>query len=132
MAKKKPSKDTTTSIVGHCFKINLPIGEVWTVHMQPKEVIMAAMDGIACWGFCDRLHNEIYLRNDYKEAQALSTICHELFHAIATVNQGSVESKDEAINEELAANLCGMLIPALAVQWPKILEEVRRGLNKVL
>jgi hypothetical protein len=117
----KPSKPVC--VVGRVFKVRI-CQDDWKVHLIPNETLKEEAGG-EVWGMTDRLRLQIMLRNDIMEKQILSTFFHEWVHAVLTSNQGTPESHNGAVNEELAANLIGQEMTHLLSQLPLILKEIK-------
>jgi hypothetical protein len=120
--KKQPilEQPPNTRELSEAFRITL-LGREWRVFFLTTEELSAAMGqemSSGVQGLCWRTECCIFIKKGMSHEHTLATLAHETFHAVATPNQGTPESQQDAINEELAANLVGMLFQELLEQMP--------------
>jgi hypothetical protein len=111
--------------------IKIPIcGIPWNVHFITTKQIDKLNKDVQLLGLTDPIKQEIYVDYQRTRVTVMSTFFHEFTHACVANLQGSNESAQGAVNEEVCANCIGNAMVELLPFLQDIIELVEALIPK--
>ena len=126
---KAPEQPANMRELPETFRITL-LGREWRIFFvdaQEMGAIVNQPEQNGIQGLAYRTKSCIFIKKGMRFEHTLSTLFHEAFHGVTTCNQGTCESQQESINEELAANLAGLLFVEFSEQMPLIAPQIKKN-----
>ena len=123
------AEDPNTVHYERAFELSIA-GTLWDVFFLPRAVILHLSNNTTTTGYCDRIAQNIVIRQGLPYQRALTVLAHEANHAAFTFGCGSKEWAEDSINEELACNLAAQVYSDLREQEPLFRENMLKFCGK--